>query len=76
MADGLKLVNGELAGAISRPNGYGAPTVREIQARASVTNENQSEQERRSLRRLNQALSNDQVLRDNVPRGFYLNMEV
>lgn len=76
MTDGLALLNGGTGGAVRRPNGYGAPSVREVQARASVTNEKQTDQERRGLRRLNQILSNDGTPRDNVPRGFYLNIEV
>jgi hypothetical protein len=76
MTDGLAFLNGEQAGVVRRSNGYVAPGVREVQARAAVTNQNQTEQERRGLRRLNQVLSADQPLRDNVPRGFYLNIEV
>ena len=76
MTDGLGLLNGEAGGAVRRPNGYGAPAVREVQARASVTNQQQSEQERRGMRRLNQILSNDTQPRENVPRGFYLNIQV
>ncbi len=76
MADGLTVVNSEQAGLVKHSSGYGTPSVREVQARASVTNERQSDQERRSFQRLKQALSNDQPLRDNVPRGFYINIEV
>ena len=76
MTDGLTFLNGEAAGVVRRANGYGAPSVREVQARASVTNQQQTEHEKRGLRRLNQILSNDQPLRDNVPRGFHLNIEV
>ena len=76
MADGLLVVNSEKAGLVSKSNGYGAPAIREVQARASVASERQSDLERHSLRRLNQALSNEQPLRDNVPRGFYINIEV
>ena len=76
MADGLITVNSEQAGLVKHSSDYGAPSVREVQTRASVSSERQSDQERRSLRRLNQALSNDQPLRDNVPRGFYINIEI
>ena len=76
MADGLTIVNSEQTGLVKHSSDYGAPSVREVQTRASVANERQSDQEKRSLRRLNQALSNDQPLRDNVPRGFYINIEV
>ena len=76
MADGLTTVNSEHAGLVKHSSNYGAPSVREVQTRASVTNERQSDQERRSLRRLNHALSDEKGLRDNVPRGFYINIEV
>ena len=76
MADGLTTLNSEHAGLVKHSSNYGAPSVREVQSRASVTNERQSDQERRSLRRLNHALSNEKALRDNVPRGFYINIEV
>ena len=76
MADGWTTLNSEQAGLVQRSSSYGTPAIRELQARASVTSEHKSELERRSLRRLNQALSNDQPLRENVPRGFYINIEV
>lgn len=76
MADGLTFLNGEAAGTVRRPTGYGAPALREVQARAAVSNPAQSEQERRGQRRLGQLLTAGRPLRDNVPRGFYLNIEV
>ena len=50
--------------------------MREIRARAAVTEEQQSENERKSLRRLNQILALDQPLPNNVPRGYCLNIEI
>ncbi len=76
MADGMTLVNSEQAGLVKHSSDYRAPSVREVQTRASVANERQSDQERRSLSRLNQALSNDQPLSDNVPRGVYIYNEL
>ena len=76
MANGVTIVNSEQAGLVKHSSDYGAPSVREVQTRASVANERQSDQERRSLRRLNQAISNEKALRDDVPRGFYINIEV
>ena len=76
MADGLTFLNGEAADVVRRSDGYGAPNVREVQARAAVTTQGQSEQERRGLRRLSQLLTAGRPLSDNVPRGFYLNIEV
>ena len=76
MSDGLTTLNSEHAGLVKRSNGYGTPAVRELQARASVAKERQSNTERRSLRRLNHVLSNDQMPRKNLPRGFHINIEV
>jgi hypothetical protein len=76
MTDGLTHLNGEAAGLARRPAHYGSSSVREVQARAAVASPQQTEHERRGLRRLNQILSNDQPPRENVPRGFYLNIEV
>jgi hypothetical protein len=76
MADGLTFLNGESAGVVRRADGYGTPSVREVQARAAASNPAQTELERRGLRRLGQLLNAGRPLRDNVPRGYYLNIEV
>jgi len=57
--------------------GYQAESVREVQVRASTVRQQTSPQELRGLKRLNQALNNpDLPIRDDVPRGFYLNINV
>jgi len=76
MTDGLTFENTQTAGRINRGNGYQAESVREIRSRANVTDQGASEQERRGLRRLNQALDHSQPLREDVPRGFYLNINI
>ena len=69
------LISGRPA-SISRPSGYQADSVRDVKARASTTEPAQSEQEKRGLRRLDSVLSNNEPLRDDVPRGYYLNINV
>jgi hypothetical protein len=69
------LISGRPA-QVGRGSGYQAETVRDIKARASSTETSQSEQEKRGLRRLNSVLNNNEPLRDDVPRGYYLNINV
>jgi len=76
MTDGLTFVNSQSPGTVSRTGGYQAESVREVRARAAVTDQRESEAERRGLRRLNQVLDQDRPLREDVPRGFYLNIQV
>jgi len=76
MSDGLSVTNNLTAGIAGRPSGYQADPLREVRARAASVEQNQTPQEREGLRRLNQILSLDQPLPDNVPRGFYLNIKV
>lgn len=58
----------------SRGDGYRSDTALEVKSRAAVTSQNQSAEDRNNLRRLNSALSHEQPLREDVPRGFYLNI--
>ena len=76
MTDGLTLANAHTGGTVQRANGYQADSGHQVRARAAVTNRNQTEEERHGLRRLNQVLDADRPLRDDVPRGFYLNLRV
>ena len=69
------LISGRPAN-IGRPSGYQADSVREVKARANTTEQEQSEQETLGLRRLNSALNHGEPLRDDVPRGYYLNITV
>ncbi len=76
MTDVLKMLNNESVGVARRPNGYSSTSAREVRARASFTDQEQTEQERLSLHRLNNVLTNGQPLHENVPRGYYLNIEI
>lgn len=56
--------------------GYQSESVREVKSRAAVVQQDHSAEERNNLRRLNTVLSNEKPLREDVPRGFYLNISV
>ncbi|PPR72939.1 MAG: hypothetical protein CFH05_01255 [Alphaproteobacteria bacterium MarineAlpha3_Bin4] len=76
MTDGLSVSKQAIFELARQPSVYQSETVREIRARVAVAEGRQSENERKSLRRLNQILSLDQPMPNNVPRGYYLNIEV
>ncbi len=76
MTDGLTFANTQAPGRVSRANGYQADSVREVRARAAVNDQGTSPEEQRRLRRLNQVLDQGQPLREDVPRGYYLNLNV
>ena len=76
MTDGLSVSKQAILELAQQRSVYQSEAVREIRARAAVTEGRQSENERKSLRRLNQILSLDQPMPNNVPRGYYLNIEV
>jgi len=76
MTDGLTPTNFSSSGNVVRRNGYQSDSAREVRARASTVEQASSIEERRGLRRLNHVLDQDQPARANVPRGFYLNIEV
>ncbi|MBL4615437.1 MAG: hypothetical protein JKY27_11275 [Magnetovibrio sp.] len=48
----------------------------DVSRRANVLNTAESPENQSSLNRLDRALSSDQPLRGDVPRGFYLNIKV
>ncbi len=56
------------------PKGYSF--AEEVSRRANVMGQQDSLQNQASLRRLDRALNSGQPLRGDVPRGFYLNLEV
>ena len=76
MTEGLTIANAQLSGQTVRQNGYQSDALREVRARASTVDQGASAEEQRSLRRLNQVLDQDQPPRDNVPRGYYLNIKI
>lgn len=75
----VNTLNSVLAGRpieTANNRGYQSESVREVKSRAAVLEQNHSAEERNNLRRLNTVLSNDKPLRDDVPRGYYLNISV
>jgi len=58
----------------SAPKGYAQAG--DVTRRASVMNEEDSPQNKASLKRLGHALNSDQPLRGDVPTGYYLNITV
>jgi len=76
MSDPFNNIIAGRAPQTTRPSGYRADTVRDVQTRANVLPQNESAEDRNNLRRLNASLSNEQPLRDDVPRGYYLNITV
>ncbi|MEK9673221.1 MAG: hypothetical protein VW268_12080 [Rhodospirillaceae bacterium] len=55
---------------------YESDSIREVQARALHIQHGETAVERRGMRRLEDALKSGQGLRQDVPRGFYLNINV
>lgn len=76
MTDGVGPSKPGLPATIERPSHYQAETIREVRARASSIPQDASPEERDGLIRLNRILGQGRPLRDDVPRGFYLNIKV
>ena len=76
MTDGVGSTETTGAARIERPSVYHTETVREVRARAASIPQDQSPAERAGIVRLNQILGQNQPLRANVPRGFYLNIQI
>ena len=76
MTDGVDFGNSPLLQPAGRPGLYQAESVREVKARAAVIPQDTTQQERDGLTRLNRILGQDRPLRRDVPRGFYLNIQV
>jgi len=76
MTDGVGITKTGLPAVAKQPNVYQGDTVSQVRARAESIPQNTTPEERDGLRRLNQILDQDRPLRDNVPRGFYLNIKI
>lgn len=76
MADSLTFLNSHPPGQVVRKDGYRSETLREIRVRAETMTKGISVEEGRHLRRLNHVLEQEKSPQGNVPRGFYLNIEV
>jgi hypothetical protein len=76
MTNGVGTFNAQTQVVATRPNLYQSDSIREIRARAEVIPQKTTDAERDNLTRLNQILGQDKPLRDNAPRGYYLNISI
>ncbi len=76
MTDGVGITKPGTELAVRRPSGYRAESVREVKARAESIQQNTTPEELDGLKRLNRILGQDRPLKDNVPRGYYLNIRI
>lgn len=76
MTDGVGITKqGDLPVA-KQPNAYQTDSIRQVTARAASVQQDTSVEELKGLKRLNRILGQDHPLKDNVPRGFYLNIRI
>ena len=76
MTDGVSFGKSTALVQAERPNLYHDDSVREVRARAAAVPQDTTADEREKLTRLNRILAQDRPLRRNVPRGFYLNIQI
>ena len=76
MTDGVGNINSNIAPVAKRASVYQSESIREVLARAESIRQDTSPEEREGLTRLNRILGQNQPLSDNVPRGFYLNINI
>ncbi len=58
----------------AKPKGYQA--AREVRVRAAVTRTSENPLQRKAVSRLDRLLDANRPLRKDVPRGFYINIQV
>ncbi len=76
MTDGVGNINSNITQVAKRPSVYQSDSIREVRARAESIRQHTSPEELDGLTRLNQILGQNQPLSLNVPRGFYLNINI
>ncbi len=76
MTDGVGNINSNIAPVAKRPSVYQSESIREVRARAESIRQHTSPEELDGLTRLNRILGQNQPLSNNVPRGFYLNINI
>jgi hypothetical protein len=69
------LISGRPA-SVSRSSEYQGDSARDIKVHANTTDQKQTDQEKSGLRHLNSVLNHGEPLREDVPRGYYLNISV
>ena len=76
MIDGVGKVNIQAQAVKIRPDVYQSDTIREVRERAQAIQQKTTAEERNNLIRLNQFLDQEKPLKDNVPRGYYLDISI
>lgn len=76
MTDGVGNVYTQTQTVRKRTDAYQSESIREVRARAEVIQQKTTTEERNNLTRLNQFLGQEKPLKDNVPRGYYLNISI
>ncbi len=74
MTDALKVTPLPVPPAASQPRAYAE--AREVRALAAVTQNAESPETKKALGRLGRVLASSQPPRTDVPRGFYVNIQV
>ncbi|CCQ75039.1 hypothetical protein [Magnetospira sp. QH-2] len=72
--DALKGLDSAKSTAGTRARGY--DQARDVENRARSFNQETSEQEKHAFLRLDRVLNSGEALREDVPRGYYLNLLV
>jgi hypothetical protein len=76
MINGIGKANIQTQVAKVRPDAYQSDSVREVRERAQAIQQKTTAEERNNLVRLNQFLDQEKPLRDNLPRGYYLDISI
>jgi len=74
MTDASSISNPPTLTAVRRPAGYGA--THEVKLRANVNQGNETPEQQIALKRLDRAMSAEAPPREDVPRGYYLDILV
>lgn len=67
---------GSAQGPNKRLNDYQSESVREVKARAATFRQEINEQDLRKVKQLTRFLEQGHPIEQNVPRGYYLNIQV
>ncbi len=76
MSDGVGITKANTTAVALLPSVYHSESAREVRARAAAIQQETSSEELDGLKRLNRILGRHKPLRDNVPRGYYLNIRI
>ena len=76
MIEGVGKSNIQTQAVKIRPDVYQSDSIREVRERAQTIKQKTTIEERNNLMRLNQFLDQEKPLKDNVPRGYYLDISI